>query len=203
MKISIQRVALLLCGLSASLTAIGCDEECVETDTGGVCVDTYDYGYYYDNLVTGVTYENRNADGVVWTGVTGEGNDPGRFRFLEGQTVAFSLGDTALGESSAQARVTPFDLAGVTEEAVGGCDASGTLPHDTDFRKVEHLAVLLQSLDTDGDPTTGIEISPQVAALFNGVSIEVDQVWTDFQADLQDVLDQATTAVVTTRSDTL
>ncbi|MCZ6806097.1 MAG: hypothetical protein O7F08_04030, partial [Deltaproteobacteria bacterium] len=128
MKIVGQRFALLLSALSASLMVTGCTVECFETDAGGVCVNTYNNGYYYDSRVSGLAYENRNEDGVVMrTAVTGEGDDPGRFRFLEGQTVAFSLGDTELGESTAQARVTPFDLAGVAEEAVGGCDVSGTL----------------------------------------------------------------------------
>ncbi len=184
---------ILSCVVFASLaTAIGCAEECVETDEGGVCYDAYDYGYYYDSLVSGVAYEASNADGVMRTGVTGEDGDPGSFRFLDGQTVSFSIGDTALGETAGQQRVTPFDLADVTEEAVGGCDVDGALRED-DFRIVHNLAVLLQTMDADGDPTTGIDISSDVAALFEGVSIDVDQAWEDFQADedLQGVLDQA------------
>jgi hypothetical protein len=177
--------------LGASLVLVACTEECFETDAGGVCVDTYDDGYYYDNLVTGVTYENRNEDGdVMRTNVTGEGNDPGRFRFLAGQTIAFSLGDTDLGESLAGVRVTPFDIAGVEEAAVGECDVSGPLPED-DFRIVHNLAVLLQTMDTDGDPNNNIDISAEVAALFEGVSIDRDQPWEAFQTDLQVVLDQA------------
>jgi hypothetical protein len=93
---------------------VGCAVECVETDAGGVCVDTYDTGYYYDSRVTGVTYENRNEDGaVIRTAVTGAGDDPGSFRFLESRAVSFSLGNTVLGQSSAQKRITPFDLAGI------------------------------------------------------------------------------------------
>jgi hypothetical protein len=175
----------LLCVLSASMVLVACDEECFETDAGGVCVDTYEDGYYYDNLVTGVTYENRNAAGdVMRTAVTGEGDDPGRFRFLSGQTIAFSLGATDLGETPAGVRVTPFDIAGVEEAAVGECDVSGTLPADDDpFRIVHNLAVLLQTMDTDGDPTAGIEISAEVAALFNDVNINVDQPWSTFDMD--------------------
>ncbi len=50
-------------------------------------------------------------------------------------------------------------------------------------------------MDTDGDHTNGIEISAEVAALFEGVNIEVDQAWTDFQADtdLLEVLEAANT----------
>jgi hypothetical protein len=182
------------------MVLIGCDEECVETDAGGVCVDYYGDAYYYDSLVSGVTYENLNQEGeVVRTALTGEGNDPGRFRFDEGQSVRFSLGDTLLGEtptlSSDDNRVTPFDLVGIEEEAVGGCEVDEGLPADTDpFHQVVHHAVLLQTFDTDGDPTEGIEISADVAALFDGVTLEFDQLWEDFQQDLQSVLDEAKSA---------
>ncbi len=185
---------LLSCVLGVSMMFLGCAEECVETDDGGYCVDYYGYGYYYDSLVSGVTYENVDQvdgeDQVVRTSVTGEGGDPGVFRYREGGTVRFSLGDTVLGEVSGQQRVTPFDLTGIDEEAVGGCDVS-ELPGDEDpFRQVAHLAVLLQTLDEDGDPAEGIEISSEVAAHFDGVELEIDQVWADFQDDLQAVLDQ-------------
>ena len=176
------------------------ETECVDTDAGGVCVtESYDDGYYYDSLVTGVTYENRNEAGdVMRTNVTGEGDDPGRFRFLEGQTVAFKLGATDLGEAAAGPRVTPFELAGLvvpeSADEVGGCDVDGTLPED-EFRIVHNLAVLLPTFDKDGDPTAGIEISAEVAALFDEVSVEVDQPWADFQADtaLEGVLNKANT----------
>ncbi|MGB5704291.1 MAG: hypothetical protein WBM48_15835 [Polyangiales bacterium] len=199
MRILFSSFGLLVCALSASMVFAGCAVECVATDTGGVCVDTYDTGYYYDSLVSGVSYENRieGSDVAVWSGTTGQNGGPGGFRFLAGQTVAFSIGDTDLGESAGQERVTPFDLTGIEEEAVGGCEVDQGLPDDTDeFRKVAHLAVLLQTLDTDGDPTSEIKISPEVAALFDGVSIEIDQLWETFQTDLQAVLDDATSAEV-------
>lgn len=118
--------------------------------------------------------------------------DKGSFRFLDGQTVAFALGDTDLGETAGQERVTPFDLAGVDEEAVGECDVDEALP-EGDFRVVHNLAVLLQTMDTDGDPSNGIDISSEVADLFEGVSVDVDQAWEDFATDaaLQGVLDEA------------
>ena len=143
-------------------------------------------------LWTGVTYENLDEEGqVVRTSVTGEGDDPGAFRYREGQTVRFSLGDTVLGEASGQERVTPFDLTGIEEDAVGGCDVT-ELPGDEDpFRQVAHLAVLLQTLDDNGDAMDGIVISPAVADYFDGVELEIDQVWEDFQSDLQAVLDNA------------
>ena len=120
-------------------------------------------GYYYDSLVSGIDYETSLDGEVIRTGVTGEDDDPGRFLFIEGATVSFSLGGVSLGETAGKERVTPFDLAGIVEEAVGGCDVSDALPDDTSaFRRVVNLAVLLQTLDTDGDDTNGIDIRPEV-----------------------------------------
>jgi hypothetical protein len=187
MKIRLKRFALLLCGLSPTLLATGCPDAVYCNN--GVC-----QGYYYDSLVSGLAYESRGENGVTYSGVTGEDGDPGRFRYAEGDTVSFTIGDVTLGQSVAKARVTPFDLASIEEDAIGGCDVDGALPAGTDaFRKLINLAILLQTLDTDGDDANGIEISPELAALFDGSSVEVDQPGTAFQADteLQAVVDEA------------
>ena len=110
-QLSKSHVLLLLGALSASMTLVGCDEECLE----GVCVPAE--GYYYDSLVSGLAYAAVNEEGVGRMGVTGEDGDPGRFRYLNDERVSFSLGDTALGEALAGPTLTPFDLAGVTEGA--------------------------------------------------------------------------------------
>jgi len=185
----IQSGFLFLLAVSVCAGIIGCDEECVE----GYCEPAYDTGYYYDNLVSGLTYETQTEDGTVRTGVTGEDGDPGSFNwYAEGAKVSFSLGDTDLGEATAAKKLTPFELAGVTQEAIGGCEVDGALPDD-EFRIVHNIAVLLQTFDTDGDPTNGIEISAAVSALFKDVNINLDQSWEAFQADsgLIGVLDAA------------
>jgi len=185
--------SLCLAMLAPSVTTVGCASgTCVYGYYGGYC---YSYGYYYDSLVSGLKYESSGKAGVQ-TGVTGEESDPGpgSFRYVEGDTVSFSLGDTILGESQAQERVTPFDLAGIEAEAVGGCEVDGSLPdNDAAFRRVSHLAVLLQSLDTDGDPANGIDIGSGVAGLFDGVDIDLSQAWEAFEedTDLRAVLDEA------------
>jgi len=188
----IQRACAVLFVLGASPALIGCDEVCYE----GYCEPAYDTGYYYDSLVSGLAYETKTTDGTVRTGVTGEDGDPGSFSYYQAEAdVSFFLGATGLGTGTASEKVTPFDLAGVPKEAVGGCNVDGTLPDD-DFRIVHNIAVLLQTFDTDGDPTEGIEISSEVAALFADVPIDLDQAWEDFQADadLQGVLDAANEA---------
>jgi para-nitrobenzyl esterase len=187
MKIASRRFALLLCALSPALMVTGCPDAVYCNN--GVC-----HGYYYDSLVSGLNYESRSEDGVTHTGVTGEDDDPGRFSYSEGDTVSFSLGDISLGQIVAKERVTPFDLVGIEERAIGGCEVDRVLPEDTDaFRRVVNLAVLFQTLDTNGDHTDGIDIRSEVAALFEGSSFELDQPRTTFQADteLRAVLDEA------------
>jgi hypothetical protein len=48
-----------------------------------------------------------------------------------------------------------------------------------------NLAVLFQTLDTDGDHTDGIEIRSEVAALFEGSSADLGQSRSAFQADAE------------------
>lgn len=179
---------LTLCVLGMSAVLQGCNTTCVSGYYNSVC---YTSGYYYDSLVSGIDYETRVGDEVIATGVTGDNGDPGLFLFVEGATVSFSLGGTDLGQTAAKERVTLFDVAGVTERAIGGCDVSASLPDDgSAFRIVHNVAALVQTLDTDGDPTGTIDISPDVAALFENVSIDFDQPWETFRADtdLQDLL---------------
>ena len=187
MNIVSTRLALMLCALSPALMVTGCPDAVY--CSYGVC-----YGYYTDSLVSGLTYESRNAEGVTHTGVTGEDDDPGRFSYAEGDTVSFSLGGISLGESLAKDVVTPFDTAGIEEAPIGGCAVDGELPADADaFRKVVNVVVLLQTLDTDGDAAAGIEISPEVAALFDDSNIDLDQPWTTFidNAELKAALEEA------------
>ena len=173
-------LGIWLCALGVWAALPGCTTTCVNGYYGSVC---YTSGYYYDSLVSGLDYELSLDGEVIRTGVTGEDDDPGRFLFIEGATVSFSLGGLSLGETDGKERVTPFDLAGVVEEAIGGCDVSGALPDDTsEFRRVVNLAVLLQTLDADGDDTNGIDIRPEVAALFEGLTLDVDQASASFEA---------------------
>jgi hypothetical protein len=187
MKIVSTRLGLWLCIIGPAFILSGCPDAVY--CSGGTC-----YGYYYDSLVSGLSYESRHDGVVTHSGVTGEDGDPGRFSFAEGGVVSFSIGDLDLGESIAKERVTPFDLAGVDEEPIGGCEVDGPLAADLGaFRKVVNLAILLQTLDADGDPENGIEILPEVAALFEGSSISLDQDHSAFASDpgFQDALDEA------------
>ncbi len=77
-----------------------------------------------------------------------------QFEYAEGDTVRFFIGDVQLGEAiEAKARITPLDLA-ESENAR------------------TNLMVFLQSLDTDGDHSNGIEISADTQTALTAVNIE-------------------------------
>jgi len=154
---------------------------------------TGDTGYLVaGTAVTGVAYKTATQQGV--TGLDGS------FQYEEGETVRFMVGDTGLGEVTGQAQVTPFDLAG--SAVVTGINITWALEDEpveifpypefvTDepfvkvnpFHGVINIAVLLQSLDEDGNPGNGIMIKPGVAALFRGLSLDVSQHWEIFRSD--------------------
>ncbi len=141
-------------------------------------------GYLGGGPAAGVAYESPSYQGFT--------NLDGSFEYAQGETVRFLIGDTVLGEVVGRAEVTPFDLAG--SAVVTGIDITWALEGEDDpFRAVINLAVLLHSLDHDADPDNGIQISPDVAALFRGVSLNLSQHWRSFQMEprLRHALGQA------------
>ncbi len=144
-------------------------------------------GYLVDSGVSGVAYKTATQQGV--TGSEGD------FQYEGGETVRFLIGDTLLGEVTGQERITPFDLAG-SAVITGSPDITRALNDESNpFNAVTNIAVLLQTLDRDGDPENGIEILPEVAALFEGVSLNMAQPWNTFRESfaLRHALGQANT----------
>lgn len=137
--------------------------------------------------VAGVTYKSPTTQGV--TGLDGS------FQYAEGERVQFSIGATPLGEVVGKPQLTPFDLAG--SPVLTGRDLTWHFTaRSAALSRVINLSVLLQSLDRDGEPTNGIEITSGVAALLGGVRLElytrfeqlgfiedyfIDQDWNEFQ----------------------
>ncbi|MBK6741084.1 MAG: hypothetical protein IPG64_26160 [Haliea sp.] len=91
-----------------------------------------------------------------------------------------------LGEAQAAAVVSLFDLAEGVDPVVGNTllrKAIGNRMEGPSFSTVINLAVLLQTLDSDGNPDNGIEISADVAALFEPDSVNLNRHWQDFIHD--------------------
>jgi hypothetical protein len=139
----------------------GPDGEVGEPQTGFLTVAT-----------SGVEYETATHRGVT--------DERGAFQYQEGQTVTFRIGSTRLGESRGQAQVTAFDLAGVEVVTNGWRDIRDA---GSRFNRVVGVLVFLHTFDRDLDGANGIEISGDVAALFEGVEVPLDRGWRQLRTD--------------------
>jgi len=102
-------------------------------------------GKFIDDAVGGVSFSCAGASGLTAAdGSFGTCN--------AGSTVTFSIGGLVLGSSSA----TGDGIFFVT-------DIVGTTRGDIDNEEVLKIASLLQSIDTDGDPSNGINVPPEAA----------------------------------------
>ena len=120
-------------------------------------------GILTDGPVTGVKYLRTSSSGESIEDFT---NDKGEFKYAEGDTVRFFIGDVQLGEAiEAKARITPLDLA-ESENAR------------------TNLMVFLQTLDAGGDHSDGIQITPETQTALTDVNLNFEQNSTDFAAEV-------------------
>jgi 5'-nucleotidase len=101
----------------------------------------------------GIEYSTATQSGVT-------GSD-GEFKFVEGETVSFKLGNLALGEAKAKVTITPNEMVGEPADELG--------------IETSKLALLLANLDVDENAANGISITssamPQLRALPAGSSL--------------------------------
>ncbi|RXI37607.1 hypothetical protein CRU99_11665 [Malaciobacter mytili] len=114
-------------------------------------------GYLVDSPVAGATYKrfidtNNNGilDGQETLIASGTTSADGSFNYSAGETIVFEIAGITLGkmtssEISADGKVFPQDILGLERTDV------------TDSR-VTNMAKLLQTLDSDGDPSNGITV---------------------------------------------
>lgn len=129
-------------------------------------------GVLSDSPVDGVGYQTSS-------GKTGTTQDGGKFNYTLGDTVTFTLGEFILGSykpTRADETVTPVEL---TE----------AIPDDThhDYA-ITNLLVLLQSLDTDADPSNGINIDAGVSFSADSLTLIDDPATFATNQDLIDAL---------------
>ena len=118
-------------------------------------------GHFLDAAVQGLTYATRSQQGVT--------DADGAYRFRDGETISFFLGNPfqeiplqensiapsdawKLGETSARDLITPLDLLGI----------------DIIDQRVVNIVRLLQTLDVDQNPENGIEVPTDPASLPDG-----------------------------------
>lgn len=147
------RLALSLI-LAGSLAVAAC--------SGGPAAQPVRTGVFVDSPVAGLDYDSGSHAGKTTAN--------GEFRYLDGETVVFRIGQLELGRSLGEPQLTPLQLAGSQN------------PADP---KVLRQVQLLLTLDEDDNPNNGIQISADTAARFRR-SMRLEQA-----GDLQTLLDSA------------
>ncbi len=99
-------------------------------------------GVFKDSNVSGLSYVSGSQSGVT-------GSD-GSFTYEVGQLVTFSIGGITIGTTKGKSVITPIDLVS------GG---------NTNTAEVQNIIRFLMMLDHDGDPSNGIDISPEVRSV--------------------------------------
>jgi hypothetical protein len=113
---------------------------------GGSSAPVTKTGYFIDSAVAGLEYTSGST-----TGITGA---DGSFQYEEGQPVSFKIGSMNLGSVTVKnSRIFPVDLVS------GAADETDT--------KVSLMAQILQTLDSDGNPSNGITITDKTRKAIN------------------------------------
>lgn len=99
-------------------------------------------GVFKDSNVSGLSYKSEDEIGMT--------NKQGRFSYVEGKNVTFSIGKVDLGSGLGQSVMTPLDLV-----------ENGSLTSPEVINRVRFLMML----DKDNKPSNGIDISSQVQKL--------------------------------------
>lgn len=115
-------------------------------------------GVFVDSPVEGLQWISGNMAGT--TDVTGT------FKYINGATVQFYVGDILIGEAAGNAIIIPIDL------VVGALDINNTT--------VINIVRFLLTLDDDNDASNGIKILQASSDLALGASIDFTLSTTDF-----------------------
>ena len=152
-------------------------------------------GFFTDSAVEGLTYTTATQSGVT--------DAFGAFEYQAGESIVFSIGNFQLGESvTAAAQMTPLDLIQgavlpTTSDELRFLLLPGrqTEADAVAFNKLMNILVFLQALDSDKDASNGITIVDGIAAIVDGVTIDITLIANDFKksASLIEVMDAAVT----------
>ncbi len=160
---------LISSALALCLTACGSDSGSSEAPITAEPVlpeiSTYT-GQFFDSAVAGLNYKT--------TSQSGQTNQLGEFQFQAKESIIFSIGGIELPSTVANTLLTPLDI---------------YQTQDSNQIEVVNLLRLLQSLDTDGDASNGIEIEESVHQL--AANLTVDFSASDFDQQVADLVSQS------------
>ncbi|MBN2815584.1 MAG: hypothetical protein JXQ67_02810, partial [Campylobacterales bacterium] len=109
---------------------------------------------FTDNFVSGVTYTTSSG----LSGLTGDSGVAGEFKYKDGDTITFTVGDVVVAEFSAD--VIQGDILFIQ-------DIAGEALSESNAMYVENMAIFLQALDADLQDTTPDDGVLQTNALVN------------------------------------
>ena len=144
------KVLTILC--SVSFLSTGCGGS---SDSGGSSDLTkppaeLKTGVILDSAVSNLSYKTASQNDVT--------DSQGKFSYIEGETVAFSIGTLNFPVVKAEGVITPMTLSG-----------NSALSN----QQVTNIAILLQSLDENGNPDDGITIPAGAAAVASAIDLSV------------------------------
>ncbi|WP_020558686.1 PKD domain-containing protein [Thiofilum flexile] len=114
--------------------------------------------------VSGLSYKTATQSGMT--------NTAGEFKYLAGESISFKVGGIELGQATAQAQLSPFDLVGIKNPPITAAETSKVLRQmensttpipdannlPSPFEVATNIAAFLQALDTDSNLSNGISI---------------------------------------------
>lgn len=127
------RLKLLTVAVAASLLAACSDDDNSHNNSNAAT------GVFLDSAVSGISYKGSESSGI--TGANGE------YNYKPGETITFSIGGVTIGSAKGTGKLLLKDLD-------NGLDGSGQ-PNKVSVNR----AIFLQTLDSDGDASNGIQIS--------------------------------------------
>ncbi len=146
-------IALSTAAIALSMSGCGSSEA-----TNAEALQETQSGYFIDAAVAGAHYKTSS-------GIEGDTDAYGKFRYKEGDTVTFSLGKIILGEATPKTdgEVTPQTLV-VGDE---------TVPDENQSTAITLMLQMLQSLDSDKNVSNGITIDQKVIQALSKLDKEV------------------------------
>lgn len=111
-------------------------------------------GVFIDSQVEGLKYETETHSGYT--------DENGNYDYEEGETVSFYVGEIKLGSALASEEMSPISIASTPDATI-------------ETVEVQNIAAFLQTLDADGDPENGIQISPAIVDAISILEIDFTQ----------------------------
>ncbi len=135
---------------------------------------------FMDSAVSGLEFESATQSGVT--------DKNGNFTYTKGESVTFHIGSLYIGSAKPNKddKITPLDIVNTT---------------NIDDTRVIRILQTLQTLDSDGDPTNGIDINSTVSDAIKTQSTRVElNSSTTGDSDVLAIINQSAFTVTTAKA---